>query len=63
MPNFAATWILGFIIYCWWQSLVLYLTILSQNVLLYSPLQTAIRFIRSFSPSLLYPSSPSTSLL
>ncbi|KAL7409673.1 major facilitator superfamily domain-containing protein [Mrakia frigida] len=45
MPNFAATWAMGFIVYCWWQSLVLYLTIISQNILLLSPLQTAIRFI------------------
>lgn len=73
MPNFAATWAMGFIVYCWWQALVLYLTvrplsrfklsedrnrspfvlrrsfslfqIISQNILLLSPLQTAIRFI------------------
>lgn len=44
-PNFAATWVAGFFMYCWWQTVVMYLVLVAQEVNHLSGLQTAIRFV------------------
>ncbi|THU90808.1 MFS general substrate transporter [Dendrothele bispora CBS 962.96] len=42
LPSFAGIWCSGFFLYCWWASVVYYLTLISQEVLFLTPLTTGL---------------------
>ncbi|THU88060.1 MFS general substrate transporter [Dendrothele bispora CBS 962.96] len=45
LPSFAGIWCSGFLLYCWWASVVYYLTLISQEVLFLTPLTTGLYMI------------------
>ncbi|THU88061.1 MFS general substrate transporter [Dendrothele bispora CBS 962.96] len=45
LPSFAGVWIAAFLLYCWWASVVFYLTLICQEVLFLSSLTTGLYMI------------------
>ncbi|KAJ3809432.1 MFS general substrate transporter [Lentinula aff. lateritia] len=45
LPSFAGIWCAGFLLYCWWASVVYYLSLIAQEVLFLTPLNTGLYLI------------------
>ncbi|KIK52676.1 hypothetical protein GYMLUDRAFT_49823 [Collybiopsis luxurians FD-317 M1] len=45
LPSFAGLWCSGFLMYCWWASVVYYLSLIAQEVLFLTPLNTGLYMI------------------
>ncbi|KAJ3767142.1 major facilitator superfamily transporter [Lentinula raphanica] len=45
LPSFAGIWCSGFLLYCWWASVVYYLSLIAQEVLFLTPLNTGLYMI------------------
>ncbi|KAF5346797.1 hypothetical protein D9758_015728 [Tetrapyrgos nigripes] len=45
LPSFASVWCSGFLLYCWWASILYFISLIAQEVLFLSPLTTSLYLI------------------